>query len=455
VALRVAFIFKKMIISLITNTLRKLFTVLSAAILLPIAWCVSHSVSNVTAVSTNPACSAETAHSAYDFINSIGINVHLNYFDTAYGDFPLVQRELKSLGIRHLRDGVHLQNSDYNKMLYGRWVQLGRIGIRFDAVLDPRSNIGPLNGRLLDQIDQLSGHSIEYFEGPNELDVSNLPDWNSLDQSYQKSIYASVASMTDRRSIKVIGPSMALARNRSLVGDISEFIDQGNLHPYPSAQIPSIVFPEQIDLARSISGRKAIYFTESGYHNALKDHSDQPAISELAAAKYIPRLFLENYARGIPITYLYEFMDETPDPGLTHFQMHWGLIRADGTEKPAYTALKNLIAELGDDTKSAHPRQLDWSLSTKNENTHHLLLEKSTGEFDLVLWQESPSYDYRRQTEIVNVALTTTLTLCQQASGIALYEPTVQNQPLHIYTNVTRVPLQIPDHPLVVKIWFQ
>jgi hypothetical protein len=123
-----------------------------------------------------PTVVTETARSAYDFVNSIGANVHLNYFDTTCGNFPLIQRELHSIGIRHVRDGVHLQNDDYNNMLYGRWVQLGKTGIRFDAVLDPRSNLGPVTSGLLDRVNRLSGQTIESFEGPNELDISSLPD---------------------------------------------------------------------------------------------------------------------------------------------------------------------------------------------------------------------------------------------------------------------------------------
>ena len=83
--------------------------------------------------------SSEKAKSAYDFVNSIGVNTHLNYFDRTYGNFQLVERELKSIGIRHVRDGIHLMNADYNKAVYSRWSQLGDAGIRFDAVLDPRS----------------------------------------------------------------------------------------------------------------------------------------------------------------------------------------------------------------------------------------------------------------------------------------------------------------------------
>jgi hypothetical protein len=126
--------------------------------------------------------------------------------------------------------------------------------------------------------------------------------------------------------IKVIGPSMASASNGSQVGDISDHLDFGNVHPYPASHVPSITFPSETSFAKTISGGKELVFTESGYHNGLNDHSDQPAISETAAAKYIPRLFLEDFARGIVRTYLYEFLDETPDSGLNHLQMHWALL---------------------------------------------------------------------------------------------------------------------------------
>ena len=59
---------------------------------------------------------------------------------------------------------------------------------------------------------------------------------------------------------------------------------------------------------------KPIVFTESGYHNAINENTDQPGVSETTAAKYIPRLFLEDFSRAVPRTYLYELMDEAPDP---------------------------------------------------------------------------------------------------------------------------------------------
>ncbi len=364
----------------------------------------------------------------------------------------MVEQELRSIGIRHIRDGIHLQNDDYNHALYTRWIELGKLGIRFDAVLDPRSKFGPVTPEMLARVDDLTGHTIESFEGPNEMDISGVPDWDSVDRSYEKTIFDAVKSMPNAGHIVIIGPSLANAASGPRVGLTLEDLDEGNLHPYPAGKIPSVVFPEQTDKAKLIFGSKKIVFTESGYHNALNDHTDQPAISEQAAAKYIPRLFLEDFARGIPRTYLYEFMDEAQDPGLKDHQMHWGLIRADGTEKPAFAAIKRLIEELNDTSEPQRPTNLQWSLSQTTPSVHHLLLQKSNGEFDLVLWQEVSSYDTRSQSEIASSPVASVLTIGQQVSSIRLYVPSLQAASLKTYANTTTAALQIPDHPLVVAI---
>lgn len=418
--------------------------------------CSSTAVSQ-TAVSQNAGSQSaplpsETARSAYDFINSIGVSAQLNYFDTSYGNFPLVERELQSLGVRHLRVGAHLQGADYNALLYGRWSQLASLGIRYDVVVDPRSNLGPLNPALLEEIDDLAGGSIESFEGPNEMDVSNDPNWASIDRSYQAALYQSVQGMVDTGPISVIGPSMAMAADGTSLGDISQYMNYGNLHSYPSAQAPSVVFPQQPQLAKSVSSSLPVIITESGYHNALNDHRDQPGISEAAAAKYIPRLFLEDFSHGISRTYLYELMDEKADPGLTDEQQHWGLLRADGSEKPAFTAMKNLISELNDPNEMANPGQLSYSISNENAQTRHLLLERSDGQFFLILWQDESSYDSKNQVDITNPPQPVTVTVNENVKSMTTYEPVIQAAPMNFYDGVNSIWIQIRDHPMVIQI---
>ena len=430
-------------------------TLIASTLLFPIAGSGAEvKDGNVSSTTANSSLHPESPHTAFDFVNSIGLNTHLNYFDTIYGNFPLFKHELQSIGVRHLRDGVHLQDSDYNHMLYGRWIQLGALGVRFDAVLDPRSNLGPLSGAMLDRVDSLAGNTIESFEGPNELDISKESDWPAVARDFQKGLFDAARSMKDSNSITIIGPSLAFASKSAQVGNLSNFLDEGNLHPYPAGKMPSVIFPEQVDFERVICGAKPIDITETGYHNAINEQHDQPGVSETAAAKYIPRLFLENFMRGIPRTYLYEFIDEKPGPGLTDPQRHWGLIRADGSEKPAFSAMKNLIAELNDSSEPASVQALSWSLNSADPHIDHLLLQKSNGTYDLVLWQEVSSYDVQHHVDLKNPAIAATLTLGRQARAITAYQPVLKASPVHTWKNVRSAPVEIPDHPLVVEISF-
>lgn len=393
----------------------------------------------------------EQAQSAAAFIDSVGVNAHLSYLDTAYGNFARVEDDLRSLGIRNIREGVHLGNSDSNNLLFGRWIALGKMGVRFDAVLDPREKLGPMTPALIQRIEQLSGNTIESFEGPNELDI-NLPNWVEVDRGFEKSIFDSVQSASAAQRTEVIAPSLAFASKGKEFGGKLMGFDEGNLHSYPGGKMPSAIFPEQIELARSVFGDKPIVMTESGYHNGLNDHSDQPGVPEPIAAKYIPRLFLENFCHHIPRTYLYELFDEKPDPALSNNQWHWGLVRFDGSEKPAFVALKNLLHELNDNGEPSPPLALSWALSTSGPAIHHLLLKKSNGQFDLILWQEVSSYNTWIRHEVHNDPMNTTLLLGKEARQVVLYEPVVQAAPIRTYTKVTRVPVSIPDRPLVIEI---
>lgn len=437
-------------------SIASLTQIAAAALLLPVPDCRKSSSKEVLCNVTN-ALTSEMPSSAFDFVNSIGVNTHLNYFDRSYGNFPFVERELTNLGVHHLRDGVHLQNADYNALLYGRWAQLGRTGIRFDAVVDPRSNLGIMTGSLLDEVDSMAGNTIEAFEGPNEMDVSGEINWQTVDRDYQTALFDSKKSSHSTHSIQVIAPSLAFASHGPQIGSLSNVIDLGNLHPYPAGAMPSVIFPEQVALEKIICDSKQIVFTESGYHNAVNEVNDQPGVSESAAAKYIPRLFLEDFIHGIVRTYLYELLDEAPDPSLKHPQFHWGLIRADGSEKPAYNSLKNLIEVLKDDSQQAALEPLRFVLDTsssQNDHIHHLLLEKSNGAYDLVLWKEVPSYDIKKKMDIDNTGEPVHITLARKSRNITVFEPVMQATPIRITQNDISLTLNVSDQPVIAEISF-
>ena len=105
--------------------------------------------------------------------------------------------------------------------------------------------------------------------------------------------------------------------------------------------------------------------------------------------RYLPRVFLEQWLRGIKRTYIYELVDVGAGKG----DNGYGLLHADFTPKPAFTAIKNMLGLLADPGPSFKPGGLDLKLSGGNANVQHLLLQKRDGRFYLALWVEAPCFD--------------------------------------------------------------
>jgi hypothetical protein len=78
----------------------------------------------------------ERARQADEFIDSIGVNVHLHYNDTAYAEYErIIKPRLRELGIHHLRDGIVLGRPDKEAMMR----ELESFGFKFLMIADPRA----------------------------------------------------------------------------------------------------------------------------------------------------------------------------------------------------------------------------------------------------------------------------------------------------------------------------
>jgi hypothetical protein len=394
----------------------------------------------------------EIPRRSQDFVDSIGVNTHLNYFDTSYGDISLVAHELRLLGVRHIRDGAVLQNDDYNKRLYGAWGDLSEFGVRFNMVLDPRGSIKTVEPSTLGRLFHLSRSSVESIEGPNELDVSGLPDWSKTTRSYQQEIFSAVADLPGSR-IPLIGPSMAFIVNGRFVGDLSGLVTYGNLHPYPAGREPAQMLGSQIALAGNIYPHRPLVITETGYHNAIEGDNPQPGVSEVAASKYIPRLLLEAFNLGIVRTYLYEFEDEFSDPTGSKQEQHWGLLRSDGSEKPAFVSLRNLLALLTAPPTSANNEVAPLAIEINgDESIHHTLLQHVDGSYYLLLWQEVSSYDTKTHEDRHVATLSVTVAFPKAHRTVSTYDPLNGTAPVSVSQWRSSLSIEVPDHVIILKI---
>ncbi len=139
--------------------------------------------------------------------------------------------------------------------------------------------------------------------------------------------------------VTVLGPSLARRTGHLELGDLSAYLDAGNIHAYPGGFVPTRNMDVQLSKQTVIAGAKSAVVTETGYHNPLNTQQQHYPVTELVAANHMPRLLLEYHRRGVR-SYLYELFDQTDEPTLSWRGQHFGLTRADGTRKPAYGAVR-------------------------------------------------------------------------------------------------------------------
>jgi hypothetical protein len=157
------------------------------------------------------------------------------------------------------------------------------------------------------------------------------------------------------------------------------------------------------------------------------------AISEDQQGKLFLNLFLAQYKRGWRYTFIYMLRD---DP----IQGYWGLFHTDYTPKLSATYLHNLTAILADNVTFA-PSSLNYSIPNEPATVHDLLIQKSTGTFELAVWDER-----------VSGTGTVTVNLGRRFSTVAIYDPTLGASPTQSLKNVSSVQLTLSDHPMIIEI---
>ena len=400
---------------------------------------------------------------ADEFVDAIGVVTHLRYGGLWTEEFEtLIVPRIKALGVRHLRDGgIVKDDSGWMDQVYTRFRTIAsETGADFTLIVWPHfdrpnhinaSHVEKLVGRVgLENVAALEGLN-EYDTMADVFGGSSLV-WDDQVKDYQRALFEEVRTL--RYDIPVIGPSIAHPTNASRVGDLTEYMDLGNIHSYPGGQSPLTRLMSVISGMRVINGTKPVVATETGYHTATASNDIQHSyVSEEAQAKYTLRLLFEYFKAGVVRTFIYQLMDEGTDFG--DVQQHFGLVRYDGSEKPAYKALRNLISILEDPGPSHTPGGLDYELLGDTTGVHQALLQKRDGRFYLVLWQETSSFDSESHQDIRVDSRRITLSLTQPFRRLVLYQPVLSSQPLTETTNSSQAVVDVPDHPLIIELALQ
>jgi hypothetical protein len=396
----------------------------------------------------------QAAQRADVFLNSIGVNTHFGnatYPENAYAN-PQVGEKLAELGIRHIRDhswndvGVRKVDELFKKH-----------GIRATLVL------GETNRSPAEVVKLLKAHpAYEAVEGLNEPDFAKRTYKNLADakddyaatRAFQDELYAAMKADAKTKDIPVLSPAMGRSNRSERLLPIK--FDIAAMHRYAwegkTAEEPGFKLDDAIADMAKLRGDQPLWATESGYYNEPIAHAR--AVPEDVAGMYVPRLVGEFFWRGVARTYLYELADQGTDKNAR--EQNFGLLRHDMTEKPAFTALKNLLSFPREPKGAAYEaKPLDFILApepnAKLQPLGQVLLQKREGSYVLILWQQVSVYDAAKKTKIDNPRIALTFELAE-SFDVALHLPHDSTTPIKTHKATKSFKFEVPDRVLVITL---
>lgn len=402
---------------------------------------------------------ASRALSATTMLDSIAVNTHITYTDGAYADLHKVADDLAWLGVRHIREGT----PGGSVIPLSSYLWLAQRGVKFNFVVH-----GDLDASLR-ELDRFAAaapsDSVAAVEGYNEID--NFPmryrGLTGVDAGLaaQRALYAHVHDSPALSGVAVYDlTGFDPARIASRAGSA----DFANQHPYPqNGDQPAHNAMGPAWIAWAVDGMRQyglpIVLTEFGYFTIPQAGWLRIGVDEPTQAKGLLNGLFEAARLGVTRTYLYELLDEKPDPQNTNGEMHFGLFRNDHTPKAAASTIRNLTAILGANGAPPSPRgdatsndSASFSFIGMPETGRSLRLTKTPGRYLIALWNVVPFWDHAAGKPLNAPPASVQVDLGAKASRVALYDPTVSAQPLERHENVQRLAVEVPDHVILIDV---
>ena len=414
--------------------------------------------------SANPVAPIRASRS-HDFVQSIGVNTHLGYIGTSYSNLQTVESELAYIRVDHIRDSAPVA---YMLSIYQA---LASLGVKFDLVISGyRSDLDlAANLPLIDALAKSRPCSVFSVEGPNELnDPDNKITFHghaasnpAVDTEIMQALHTAVRADLALAGAQVINASLTNGiagwqQYLDALGNMSAYVDQANWHVYFNDGIqPAAVLQVMIDYAKRSAPGRQVTITETGY-------GSNPAVAwglgvdQTTQAKLTLNDLVDAYEDNVSQTYIYELMDEVSNPPSSDTFGSNGLFLADGQPKLVATSIHNLTSILADTARTARTFStgtLEYSITNLPTGAKSLLLEKSDGVYDLVIWAEPQIWNRVTRTGISVPGTTITVTFVAPQQSVETFDPLVSTNAIAAAQNpVESVSFALTDHPVILQI---
>ena len=384
--------------------------------------------------------------STSQLIQMIGVNVHMRYTDTAYANSTIVLQALRFLGVSHVRDimpGIdapaELQARDALRRMVFDGIKLNLI---FSGGMRPSEAVD-----LVRNLEKAVPGAVASVEGYNE--INNFPvtykDQSGLAAAAagQKALYQSIKESLDIRHIPIIdmtGFEVIKDPKFTYGSSLEGYADVMNVHAYAqNGQQPSIwINSEKIESYKSLQQVLPKVITEFGYATMPQSGWLVIGVDERTQAKGLLNGLFDAARSGYDKLYIYELLDQKPDPASKELEFHFGLFTFDNRPKVAAQALRNLVQVLGESesrsaTDPSRPKansklpsngsfQLDVQKPELGDQIFTLRLMKSNGAQIAAVWRETMFWDRATGQPLEAAGIPAMLTFDKPCDSIKVYD---------------------------------
>jgi hypothetical protein len=369
-----------------------------------------------------------TAISAKAFIGTLGVNTHLDFGGT-YSDLSQVEANLEYLGVPNVRDSAQVASDAQT------WLEVSQAtGVKFDDYIAETSQAGMQTD--IGFMTQLADEGVlNAVEGGDEEDDSypqSLGNTLAATALVQQQLYA----LAQKLGLPVINMSFGAGWTAAndwegdygSVGNLAAYTTYANAHTYPNpGQLPNNAIQQLNADAELAAADRPVMTTEIGWNTS--------SVNETTIAQYVVDATFDGIADGDAGMYFYALYDDSSG--------NWGLFNANGTPRPAATALHDLTTLLADTGASAatfKPGSLAYSLSGTQSTDNSILIEKSNGSFWIGLWNEG------------GTTHTVTVTLPSAASEIEVFDPITGTSAIKSVSDASTISVSLGGDPLLIEI---
>jgi hypothetical protein len=417
------------------------------------------------------AAGPTTAVRAADFLNSIGVNSAINQRGESLDN---TVKCVKYLGVRWFRSGIE------GDLPLDDFIALHKqTGARFSWC--PGSGGSDVVKLVATAKVLAAADALLAFEGPNEPNNWGITyegekggrdgTWVPV-AKFQRDLYKAVKSDPVLKRYPVWGISENGAEKDNVglqfltipsgagtvMQDNTKYADYANVHNYvyhpnsPGLNDNKTWNASDPTVACKVDGLYGEYGVTWAHHYAGYSASDlltlprvttetgctiEGPITEEIHALNLLSLYLDQYKRGWAYTSVYLLRDRVDEAGNQKF----GFYRPDYTPRKAADYLHNLTTILADSGTLAKPGRLNYAIPNQPDTVHDLLLQKSDGTFELVVWDERMT-----GSDAVTVHLGGTHTT------VRVYDPTRGTVATTTHNKVDTLQLTLSDHPVIIEL---